>query len=123
MAEKLKCDSCNKKGNYIFESDCKHYLCLFCTKIINTKALGKIYHCHILYGNGTAKLVKKNKKTAQSIIQSIRRYIKKIDKENISQLSAGSKAWITKLNGRIGDMNIGCIHPKYYDTIIENVFE
>ncbi len=30
-------------------------------KIINTKALGKIYHCHILYGNGTAKLVKKNK--------------------------------------------------------------
>ena len=30
-------------------------------KIIKSKKLGKIYYCHIFYGNGTAKLVKKNK--------------------------------------------------------------
>lgn len=30
-------------------------------QIIDSKILGKIYYCHILYGNGTANLVKKNK--------------------------------------------------------------
>ena len=30
-------------------------------KIIKNKALGKIYYCNIYYGNGTAKLVKKEK--------------------------------------------------------------
>ena len=39
------------------------------------------------------------------------------------QLSAGSKAWLNKLNERNHEINIGCIHPKYYDVIIENVFE
>ena len=29
-------------------------------KIINSKKLGKLYNCRIFYGNGTAKLVKKN---------------------------------------------------------------
>ena len=30
-------------------------------KIVNSKILGKIYYCHIFYGNGTARLVKNNK--------------------------------------------------------------
>ena len=30
-------------------------------KIIDSGALGKLYYCNIFYGNGTAKLVKKNK--------------------------------------------------------------
>jgi len=30
-------------------------------KIINSKILGKIYYCHIFYGNGTARLVRNNK--------------------------------------------------------------
>ena len=30
-------------------------------KIIKSKILGKIYHCHLFYGNGTARLVKKHK--------------------------------------------------------------
>ena len=30
-------------------------------KIIKSKVLGKIYYCYLFYGNGTAKLVKRNK--------------------------------------------------------------
>ena len=52
------------KANIVFYSAYNHRFephFITIKKIINSTALGKIYYCHIFYGNGTARLVKNNK--------------------------------------------------------------
>ena len=53
----------NKK-NIVFYSAYNHRFephFISIKKIIDSKILGKIYYCHLFYGNGTARLVKKQK--------------------------------------------------------------
>ena len=53
-----------KKSNLVFYSAYNHRFephFINIKKIISSKAIGKIYYCHLFYGNGTAMLVRKNK--------------------------------------------------------------
>lgn len=52
------------KANIVFYSAYNHRFephFVRIKKIIKSRILGKIYYCHIFYGNGTARLVKNNK--------------------------------------------------------------
>ena len=52
------------KANLVFYSAYNHRFephFINIKNIINSNILGKIYYCHLFYGNGTAKLVKNNK--------------------------------------------------------------
>ena len=48
--------TCYTAYNHRFEP---HFINI--KKILESKILGKIYYCHLFYGNGTARLVRKNK--------------------------------------------------------------